>query len=120
MRRWTDRLAAANVFFVSVFCAEAVLKLAVLGPTFYFADRWNCFDCAVTAASFVDLFAHNRVSTGLVLALRISRFARIFWVVKKTQQIGKLFRTVLWSLPSLWNVTLLLMVVFYVYAVLGT
>jgi len=116
---WTDGLAAANVVFVAAFCGEAALKLAAMGPRLYFNASWNCFDFGVTAASVMDLFVPSRGSTALVMALRVGRFARVFWVVKRTQLISTLFRTVLWSLPSLWNVTLLLLVVFYVYAVLG-
>jgi voltage-gated sodium channel len=118
--RWTDGLAATNVFFVSLFALEAAMKLYGLGPRAYLADMWNRYDCAITACSLIDLGVHNRVSTGIILALRVSRFARIFWVVSATQTIGRLFKTVLWSLPAMWNVALLILVCFYVFAVLGT
>ena len=48
---WISFLGVCNLFFVAIFTAEAVLKLFSFGPTIYFAEAWNKFDCAVVRSA---------------------------------------------------------------------
>ena len=44
-----------NLGFSSVFIAELILKMIALGPTVYFKNPWNQFDCFVVSTSILDL-----------------------------------------------------------------
>jgi hypothetical protein len=54
---WISFLGVCNLFFVAIFTAEASLKLFSFGPTIYFAEAWNKFDCAVVRIAWRPLFS---------------------------------------------------------------
>ncbi|KNC50163.1 voltage-dependent T-type calcium channel subunit alpha-1I [Thecamonas trahens ATCC 50062] len=112
----TDTLFVANVVFVILFTLELVLKVAAWGPTYYLGDGWNRFDAAVVALSLLGLALRSGVAPPTVRVLRVGR---LFRLAKRTQTLNRLFKTLLHSLPSLFNIGALVGVVFFVYALLG-
>jgi len=117
-------LDASNVFFVVVYGIEAILKLCGLGIRGYFDDAWNQFDCLLVLLSIIDLILLTftiEVKGGptLLRIIRLTRLARILRVAKKADGLRKTFLTIYLSIPSLRNVGLLLLLVFFIFGVLG-
>ncbi|MEZ4707959.1 MAG: ion transporter [Caldilineaceae bacterium] len=100
---------------LAIFVVEMVLKILARGrrPWRYFADPWNVFDFIIVMASLLPF----HVSYVAVLRmLRVLRVFRLFSALPKLQMIvGALLR----SIPSMGYVTILLGLLFYIYAVLG-
>ena len=117
---WTTSLTALNALFVAMFVIEASLKLIAMSPLVYLRSDWNKYDGLVTVLSVIDLGVQSDVSTAIILGLRIGRFARVFWMFQSAREIGQLFNTLLWSIPALWNIALLVFIVFYIFAIMGT
>eukprot|EP00736_Rhodelphis_marinus_P006678 Rmarinus@m.195 len=112
---WEQFMTVSNIIFSSVFIFEAFVKLVAIYPTAYFADSWNCFDFVIVLGSLPGFF----MASGNVSYLRIFRIARIFKIVKSAKSIRTLLRTLYVSLPTFLNVGSLLLLLFFIFAVLG-
>ncbi|ROW32068.1 ion transporter [Neisseria animalis] len=109
---YTDFFTYANNFFLAIFAIEISLKLLDYRQKFFY-DNWNIFDF------FIVLFALIIESSefSLFRAFRIIRILRLFSVVPKIRLITQ---ALLKSSYSMLGVAILLLIIFYVYAVLGT
>ena len=108
-------LAISNYIFVVVFSLEAILKMLAMGVSDYFGDAWNRFDFTSTSLSVLGVVVQS-VNTG---GFRIMRVFRAFRLLKKARHLNLLFQTLLSSLPSLCNISLLMMYVFFNWGVVG-
>ena len=99
-----------------IFVLEALFKIGAEGrrPWRYFADPWNVFDFAIVAACFLPM------DTQYVVVLRLARLLRVLKLVRALPRLQVLVRALLKSIPSMGYVGLLLLLLFYVYAVAGT
>jgi voltage-gated sodium channel len=110
--------AAGNVLLVldrlalAVFVVEIALKLVVYRHNF-FRSGWNVFDFAVVAVTLVP--AGEGVS--VLRALRILRALRLISVVPSMR---KVVNALLRAIPGMASVLTLLLLVFYVAAVMST
>lgn len=102
--------------FAMLFCAEAVLKLIGVGPVQYFSVAWNKFDFTLVCFSFVGV-VFDLGQTGSLL--RIIRVARIFRLVKTSEKVLTLFKTLIFSMPSLVNVGIILLLLYFIFAIIG-
>ena len=109
-------LEVSNIVFVITFTIEAFCKINAYGLLIYFHEQWNKFDFTIAVISLVALFVDTPFATSI---FRLLRIGRIFRIIKRARNLQKLFQTLIFSLPSLWNIGSLLFVVFYVYAVSG-
>jgi len=104
------------------FVVELMIFWLGMGVQEYFRDNWNVFDFLVVVASIIEFFS----SVGLLpFALgfnpsffRVVRMTRIFKLVRKFPRLAQLGQTVWFSLPALYNVALLLFLLFFVYSIL--
>ncbi len=105
-----------NQAIVAIFVAEVVIKMGAEGsrPLRYFRDGWNVFDFAIVVACFLP------VSAQFVMALRLARILRVLKLVRALPKLQVLVGALLKSIPSMGYVTLLLGLLFYLYAVTGT
>ncbi|KAF4672946.1 hypothetical protein FOL47_011216 [Perkinsus chesapeaki] len=114
-------LAVFNYLFAFVFTVEAVLKLYAT-RWWYFYDSWNCFDfiCVVATAAgiLVDLLSTITIGT-LMSAIRIFRIARLFRLVRFAKGLNQLFIAFILSIPKLFNVAILLLLLLFLFTVLG-
>ena len=96
-----------------IFVAEIVVKMAAEGkkPWRYFLDPWNVFDFIIVAACFLP-FEGNAVTV-----LRLLRLLRVLKLVKALPKLQILVGALLKSIPSMVYVSVLLGMLFYVYAV---
>jgi voltage-gated sodium channel len=99
-----------------IFVAEVVIKMAAQGkkPWRYFLDPWNVFDFTIVAACFMPVDAQY------VMVLRLARLLRVLKLVRALPKLQVLVGALLKSIPSMAYVSLLLLLLFYVYAVAAT
>ena len=114
-KEWDNALYIVNVSFVSLFGLEVVLKCIAMSPRGYFQDHWDKFDFSVFVITCVGLLV-----TGPALSLfRVLRLARLLRAVRIAKGIRTLIRTLMLSLPGLVNVAGLLLILIFLYAVVG-
>ncbi|KAK7247748.1 hypothetical protein SO694_00088166 [Aureococcus anophagefferens] len=126
-KAWDDADLGLNLFFTVVFLLELVLKWVGLGPRQYFADPWNRFDAFIVLTSLVDnasefmaTFYHIPLLNAMNLSLfRIFRLARVVKLVNVNPGLKTLLQSLIVSLPSLFNVGSLLVLLIFVYACIG-
>ncbi|EUB64148.1 Sodium channel protein para [Echinococcus granulosus] len=82
----------------------------------YFADSWNIFDFAIVVFSLVEI--PLTTIRGLSI-LRAFRLLRVFKLAKSWQTMKLLFSIVAMTLNALGNLTAVLMISIFVFAVLG-
>ena len=112
---WREGLTTANNVCAAIFIAEALVKLLALGPQ-YFLVPWNMFDFLLVLGSVLGwIFTVGPVTT----VLRVLRVARVFRLVRMNRGLLVLFRTLLLSLPALFNVGVVLGIVFFIFTVVG-
>ena len=109
-----------NIFFTYSFAVEMIVKLISYAPKAYFKEPWNIFDFIITNVSLVEQLFPLPLNPTLVRIFRIFRLARLLRLSKKAKGLKTLMKTFIATLPSLGHVGFLLMIFFFMYAVLGT
>jgi len=121
-------LALANYSFTALFTVELLLKVVGFGPRGYLRDWWNDFDAFLVAVSWLDLLISEILFAGgaasgfspmLLRTLRVARIARMLRLVRSLRSIRNLLATLIYALPALANVGGLLLLLLFIYAVLG-
>jgi len=108
-------LHALDKLVLGVFVVEIAIKLAAEGtrPWRYFRDPWNVFDFSIVAIAFMPIAGQY------VTVLRLARLLRVLRLIHALPRLQILVGALLKSVPSMGYVSLLLLLVFYVYAVAG-
>lgn len=98
-----------------IFAAEALLKILSHWPrpTNYFKNGWNVFDFLIVLICFMPFEAEY------VAVLRLARVLRVLRLMSIVPRLQLLVVALLRSIPSMFYVTILLFILFYIYAVLG-
>ncbi|MEM7011766.1 MAG: ion transporter [Verrucomicrobiota bacterium] len=98
-----------------IFTIEILLKLIGLWPKpqRFFCDGWNVFDFVIVAVCFLPF------GGSYVAVLRLFRLLRVLRLVTVIPRLQLLVGAMLKSLPSMGYVTILLFLLFYIYAVMG-
>jgi voltage-gated sodium channel len=114
--RYGPSLYALNAVVLGIFIVEIAIRMAAEGsrPWRYFANGWNVFDFAIVAAVFVPGLSDY------ALAVRLLRLLRVLRLVRTVPDLQVIIGALLRALPSMGYVVVLLMLLFYVYAVAGT
>ncbi|XP_053979970.1 sodium channel protein 60E isoform X3 [Hylaeus volcanicus] len=108
-------LNIGNKVFTSIFTFECLLKLLALSKDF-FANGWNNFDLIIVSASLIDL------AFELVDGLSVIRGLRLLRVLKLAQSwttMKVLLSIIISTIGALGNLTLVLVIVIYIFAVIG-
>eukprot|EP00937_MAST-01D_sp_MAST-1D-sp2_P001962 g1962.t1 len=114
---WTETLQIAGYVFAAIFATEALIKLCGLGPRHYFMAGWNQFDFVIVVMSLVGIFLGG---IGPLASLaRILRLARLARLARKARNVRALCGTLVVTLPLILNVSCLLALLVFIYAVLG-
>ena len=100
---------------LGIFIIEALLKIAAYGrlPWRYFADGWNVFDFLIIVICLLP------VGGPFAAVLRLARALRLLRLVSALPQLQLLVGALLKSLSAMGYVSLLLGLLFYIYAVAG-
>lgn len=112
-----------NMIFTGVFTVEFVLKLAAFRFKNYFGDPWNVLDFIIVVGSIVDIIAAQLMPQGSsIISINFFRLFRVMRLVKLLSR-GEGIRTLLWtfikSFQALPYVALLIVMLFFIYAVIG-
>lgn len=100
---------------IGVFIVEAALRLIALypKPQRYFKDPWNCFDFTIIVLSLLP-------TTGQFSTIaRLVRLIRILRLVTKSTELRAIVSTLARSIPSIFNILILLAILFFIYAIVG-
>ncbi|KAF7476438.1 hypothetical protein GHT09_012407 [Marmota monax] len=114
-----------NIAFVIIFTIECLIKIFALRQ-YYFTNGWNLFDCVVVVLSIISTMVsalenqeHIPFPPTLFRIVRLARIGRILRLVRAARGIRTLLFALMMSLPSLFNIGLLLFLVMFIYAILG-
>jgi len=110
-------LDGLDTFYIVVFTVEALVKIVGLGWRQYIGSSWNKFDFFIVLVGLVSLADVSGDASFNVL--RLFRIGRVLRLINKAKTLRTHFLTLMYSIPSLWNIGLLIIVVFFVYAVVG-
>lgn len=108
-------LELLNSIILGVFIIEIIIKILAKGrkPWLFFLDGWNVFDFLIVAAVFVPL------GGGSIAVLRLFRLLRVLKLIRALPKLQMLVGALLKSIPSMAYVSILLLLLFYIYAVAG-
>nr|AZP54645.1 voltage-dependent calcium channel type D subunit alpha-1 [Tetranychus cinnabarinus]QNJ46268.1 voltage-dependent calcium channel type l subunit alpha-1 [Tetranychus cinnabarinus] len=130
---YTEVLEKLNLIFSIVFAIEFILKLYAFRFKNYFSDFWNILDCILVLGSFVHIGhdvivkkASNLTKEGAGGSKPFNmNFFRLFRVMRLVKLLarGEGIRTLLWtfvkSFQALPYVALLILLLFFIYAIVG-
>ncbi|NXN96395.1 SCNAA protein, partial [Rhinopomastus cyanomelas] len=95
--------------FTLIFTAEMIMKIIALDPYDYFQQKWNIFDSVVVMIGLIS-FKEN---------LSYFRLLRIFKLAKSWPALNTLMKIILNSVGALGNLTLVLIITVFIFAVVG-
>lgn len=107
---------------LAAFTIELVLNFASYGrsPMQFFKDGWNIFDLFVVIACALPYFLPpDAFHTHFFAVLRLARVLRVLKLAEQFEELQLIINALFNSIPSLFYVFLLLVMYFYIYAVLG-
>jgi voltage-gated sodium channel len=99
-----------------IFIFEVIVKMGAEGqkPWRYFYNGWNVFDFAIVVALILPIDAQY------FLLLRTVRLLRVLRLVSALPDLQVVIRALFKSIPSMGYVTIILMILFYIYGVAAT
>jgi voltage-gated sodium channel len=108
-------LRTLNDVFLGIFVVELAIRIGSYGrrPGDFFNSGWNVFDFVVIGAAFVPGLRENST------LLRLVRLARVLRVVRVLPELRLLIVAVGRSLPGLASLTVMAVVLLYVYGMVG-
>lgn len=112
MEAWGEGLHVLDQAILAIFVTEIVCLLAARGFNF-FKDPWCVFDFIVVGIALVP-------SSGPFAVLRSLRVLRVLRLVNKIKSIRRVVAALLGAIPGMASVFGLVMILFYVFAVIST
>ncbi|XP_034550388.1 sodium channel, voltage-gated, type I-like, alpha [Notolabrus celidotus] len=113
---FADMLTVGNLVFTGIFTAEMVLKILAMDPYHYFQVGWNIFDAIIVSLSLMEL---SLESVGGMSVLRSFRLLRVFKLAKSWPTLNTLIKIIGNSVGALGNLTLVLAIIVFIFAVVG-
>lgn len=101
-----DRLA------LLIFSLEILIKF-IVAPGQYFKNPWNIFDFIIVGMSYIP-------ATGVFTVFRSLRILRILLFISLLPKLRIIVQSLLFALPSIGWLSLLLIIIFYIFAVIST
>ncbi|XP_044888460.1 sodium channel protein type 2 subunit alpha-like isoform X8 [Mauremys mutica] len=114
--QFSSVLTVGNLVFTGIFTAEMVLKIIAMDPYYYFQEGWNIFDGIIVSLSLMELGLAN--VEGLSV-LRSFRLLRVFKLAKSWPTLNMLIKIIGNSVGALGNLTLVLAIIVFIFAVVG-
>jgi len=119
---YTELLDALNIIFTVFFTLEFVLKFGAFRFKNYFGDPWNAFDFVIVLGSLIDIGMAQLNPGSDIISVSFFRLFRVMRLVKLLSK-GEGIRTLLWtfikSFQALPWVALLIILIFFIYGVVG-
>ncbi|MED6253248.1 Sodium channel protein type 8 subunit alpha, partial [Ataeniobius toweri] len=102
--------------FTGIFAGEMFAKLIAMDPYYYFQEGWNCFDGFIVTLSLVEL---GLADVEGLSVLRSFRLLRVFKLAKSWPTLNMLIKIIGNSVGALGNLTLVLAIIVFIFAVVG-
>ncbi|XP_047211808.1 sodium channel, voltage-gated, type I like, alpha b isoform X4 [Girardinichthys multiradiatus] len=115
-KEFDNLLSIGNLVFTGIFTAEMCFKIIALDPYYYFQEGWNIFDGIIVSLSLMELGLAN--VEGLSV-LRSFRLLRVFKLAKSWPTLNMLIKIIGNSVGALGNLTLVLAIIVFIFAVVG-
>ncbi|WP_017728218.1 ion transporter [Halalkalibacterium ligniniphilum] len=97
------------------FTIEIAMRLIASNPTKrFFKNPWNWFDLLIVSAG------HIFAGAQFITVLRILRVLRVLRAISVIPSLRRLVDALLMTIPALGNILILMSMVFYIFAVIGT
>ena len=114
-----DVLGLLDAFILGVFTIEVVIKIVAEGkkPLNYFKNPWNIFDFLIVAACLLEPILP--INSTFLPVLRLARILRVLKLVTTLPKLQVLVGCLLKSLPSMFYVSMLLGLLFYIYGTMA-
>ena len=116
-------LEIINYVFTAIFMSEAIIKIMGIGTRLYFQDSWNRFDFSIAVLSLVSIIISEFGDISLKGALTLVRSVRLLRILRLLRRGGRslfmIFNTFVITLQSLANIGSLLLLVIFMYSVIG-
>ncbi|KAM9486353.1 sodium channel, voltage-gated, type I-like, alpha [Clarias gariepinus] len=109
-------LRVGNYVFTAIFTAEMIFKIIAMDPYKYFQESWNIFDSVIVTLSIVELGLENVPGMSV---LRSFRLLRVFKLAKSWPTLNMLIKIIHNSVGALGNLTLVLAIIVFIFAVVG-
>ncbi|MEQ2164570.1 Sodium channel protein type 4 subunit alpha A [Goodea atripinnis] len=111
-----NMLSIGNLVFTGIFAAEMFFKLIAMDPYYYFQVGWNIFDSIIVTLSLVELGLANVQGLSVLRSFRLVRLS--------DDQNTHLLHILLFSSYIVWmgalgNLTLVLAIIVFIFAVVG-
>ncbi|XP_030584405.1 sodium channel, voltage gated, type VIII, alpha subunit b isoform X10 [Archocentrus centrarchus] len=115
-QHFEEVLAVGNLVFTGIFAGEMFAKLIAMDPYYYFQEGWNCFDGFIVTLSLVEL---GLADVEGLSVLRSFRLLRVFKLAKSWPTLNMLIKIIGNSVGALGNLTLVLAIIVFIFAVVG-
>lgn len=99
---------------VWIFVAELILKMIGLGVKRYFSAKWNIFDFVIVTGSLIFY------ATPFVTVMRLLRVLRLLRMIPAIPALRKIVDALMKSIPALTGILGLSLLIFSIYAIIGT
>ncbi len=108
-------LHSLDAVVLAIFSVEILIKMIANWPRphHFFKDGWNCFDFVIVVAAFLPF------GGPAATVLRLLRLLRVLRLLRAVPKLQLLVGALLKSIPSMGYVSVLLGMLFYIYAVSG-
>jgi len=105
-------LIALDRIILGIFVVEVLLKMWVYRLR-YFHDPWRIFDFTIVAISLIP-------ASGNLSVLRALRILRVLRLISVVPSLRRVVGGLMAALPGMGSITMLLLLVFYVFSVMAT
>ena len=111
-------LSVFNTVCIVIFVLEILLKLYAYGGDF-FKDGWNIFDVIIVIISIMPMIKFLS-SMRAFRIFRLFRALRALRMMKRLEKLRVVVQALLSALPSVGWVVVLLLIIYYIFGVIGT
>ena len=111
----SERFDLIHNIILGAFIVEAAIKLIALSPRpwEYFKSGWNVFDFSLIVLSLLP------IASQFAMLGRVLRLLRVLRLINAIPELRIIVETLLKSIPSMFHITILMSILFFIYAVLG-
>jgi hypothetical protein len=111
-----------NNVFLAIFHIEAIIKILSI-KWYYFKDSWNKFDFSIVVITDLVILSGFFISTDelktLPIIARALRLGRVVKFIRASKSLRVLIDTIYFLLPSLVNISALIFLMVFIFAILG-
>jgi len=112
-----EQIAVVLDYLITIyFLIEIVIKISAEENYLdFFKDAWNVFDFIIVVVTIIPLD-----NTDFAAVARLFRIFRVLRLVTARPQLKKLITILIQTIPAIFDIILLMFIVFYIYSVMGS